>query len=159
MSIAKADLDAFLSELGFTSETPSAFGTSYSKLLPTNLAVTGYASVSGNPFAGTADPDTFEKVNLSLDHSGTTYRFLSLAALRSKVPAVLAKLEEISHTPNLLRCPKCKVRKVSLKEPATGQRWKPFLSCAGMMISGKGANKQVSCDGTSSRLPPLVVYK
>lgn len=69
------------------------------------------------------------------------------------------ELLRVSKNDDLLKCPKCKTRYVHAKEPMQGQRWKPFLSCDGMMVVGQGTKKHVECDGVSNKLPAVVVYK
>jgi hypothetical protein len=127
--------------------------------LGTGLSVSAYAALAGG-FFDRVKSDEITKVDFNLESKGTTYRCLSLAALQSKIAGIVAELTKISATPELLKCPQCKIRFVHTKEPlTTGKQFRPFLSCEGMRIVGKGNKKHALCDGTSTALPALVTYK
>ena len=94
---------------------------------------------------------------------GTVHRCLSEAALRSHLSGIIDSLRDLTSTPDKLRCPKCGVRWVHMKEPgATGRQWPPFLSCDGMQIVRKSVEgtriKEPACDGTRRDLPALIKY-
>jgi hypothetical protein len=119
-------------------------------------SVSAYCGYGGNLFD--IDRNVFTDVKIHLhDMVGTSYVCLTESALESKLPSIIATLKSNAATPDLLKCPKCKAFYVSPKTPPPGQKWKPFLSCKGMMITGK--NKTVMCDGISKALPAVVIYK
>lgn len=159
MTMPKAKVEPFLLSLGFALTHSSGYGDEYTKTLHGEWKVSAYASKEGNPFAGTVKDDSYEKVSFSLDGKGTSYRCLSVNALTAHGSGILAELLKVSNNVELLKCPKCKTRYVHVKEPAPYQKWKPFLSCDGMMITGKGAKKHTACDGTSKKIPAVVVFK
>jgi hypothetical protein len=159
MGMPKAKVAALLVGLGFTLKSSSGFGEEYSFPLATGWKVTAYASFEGNAFAGTAKPDEFDEVSFTVDSKGTKHKCLSVSALKANAKKIIAELLRLSQHEDLLRCPKCGVRYVHAKEPLPGQKWKPFLSCEGMMIVGRGANKHVACDGVSKKIPAVVEYR
>jgi hypothetical protein len=128
------------------------------KLAP-RWKISVFASKEGNPFAGTGKTDVYEEVSFSLESRGTKYRCLSVNSLKQNAAHIVQELRRLSENDELLKCPKCNVRYVHVKEPSVGQRWQPFLSCDGMTIVGKGDKKHVGCDGTSDRIPAVVVYR
>lgn len=158
MSMMHTEVQNVLTPLGFVLEGSSGFGHEYALLLNATWKITAYASLEGNPFAGAVDPNLVDEVSFTLDSKGTKYICSSLAALKKHVASIIKQLTYLSEHEDLLLCPKCKTRFVHAKMPLPGQKWKPFLSCDGMMISGRGANKGVECDGTSKKLPAVVRY-
>jgi hypothetical protein len=152
------DVESILSSFGFTKTDPSSFGIRYSRQLSTGLNATAYASLEGG-FLDTAKSDRVRKVDFTLDSKGTTYRCLSLVALQNNTARIVSELDRVSQTPDLLKCPECGTRYVHTKEPsAGGKQFKPFLSCEGMRIVGKGNKKHALCNGISKALPALVTY-
>lgn len=152
-----ADVDAVLLGQGFQKTNSSNFGEQYSRKLAGTLSASAYASVKG----GFWEPktDDVEKVDFSLESKGTVYRCLSSEALKNNISTIIFELEKVSQTPKFLKCPECGTRDVHMKEPTPGgKQFKPFLSCEGMMIVGKGRDKHVACKGVSTALPALVVY-
>lgn len=103
--------------------------------------------------------EEYEEVRFTLEGNGTTYKFRFVHALRGHAERIVERLHDVSRNPNLLQCPKCGIRFVHAKEPVAGQNWEPFLSCAGMMVEGKGKNRGITCDGVSKKLPTVVVYR
>lgn len=152
----KSEVEKHLSSFGFTN-SPSRLGDTYSLPLETGMQITAYASFVGSLFA--PSDDTYGELIITLESRGTRYKFRSLAGLQKHFPEVLNTLRTVSKTPDLLKCPKCGIRFVHAKEPTAGQKWKPFLSCDGMMIQGKGAKKRPACDGVSKKLPAVVAYR
>ncbi len=159
MAMSKGEVEPFLVSLGFALESSSGFGDGFTMTLSTGWKISAYAAKEGNPFAGTAKDDSYEEVSFTLDSKGTIHRCLSLGGLKKNAAGIVAELLRVSKNEDLLKCPKCKKRNVHAKEPTQGQKWKPFLSCDGMMIVGQGAKKHVECDGVSKKLPAVVVYK
>lgn len=158
MSMKHTEVQGVLTPLGFVLEGSSGFGHEYALPLGDTWKITAYGSLEGNAFAGTADPNIIKEVSFTLASKGTKYICTSLAALKKHVASIIKQLTYLSQHEDLLRCPKCKKRFVHVKMPLPGQKWKPFLSCDGMMISGRGTNKGVECDGTSKKLPAVVKY-
>ena len=153
------EVEPILTSHGFIQTETSNFGHQYKLQLGTGFAVSAYASLEGG-FFSTVKSDEVKKVSFSLESKGTTYRCLSLEALKAKIPSIAAELKKVSMTPELLKCPQCKTRYVHMKEPLTvGKKFEPFLSCEGMRIVGKGNKKHTLCDGVSTALPALVIYK
>jgi len=155
----KAELDTVLFGAGFVASSSSGFGHQYSLQLGNGWTISGYASIDGNAFDEVKpDPNKIRKIDFTLSSkgssAGTKYRCLSIGSLNTQVAQIVAALTKVSETPDLLRCPKCKVRFVHAKEPRAGEKWKAFLSCEGMMIE-KG--KRI-CDGKSDKLPALICF-
>jgi len=152
------DVESVLVSNGFTKTKSSSLGNRYSRQLNTGFTATAYASLARG-FFDTEKSDQLRKVDFTLDSKGTIHCCLSVAALKNKTIQILAQLEKVSQTPELLKCPKCGKRDVHTKEPLPGRKqFKPFLSCSGMMIERKGAKKDVICDGVSTALPALYVH-
>jgi hypothetical protein len=155
--MAKVDVDTVLLGLGFIAGSSSGLGHHYSLQLEDDWKISGYASVDGNLFDDVKpDPNNIKRIDFTLSSRGTTYRCLSIESLRAHIGHIVADLSRVFGTPDLLRCPKCRVRFVHTKEPRAGQKWKPFLSCEGMMI--REGRKDVICDGTSDKLPALICF-
>ncbi|MCK9389105.1 MAG: hypothetical protein M0Q22_12045 [Sulfuritalea sp.] len=159
MAMSKSEVEPFLLSLGFALEHSSGFGDEFAQTLSTGWKLNAYASKEGNPFSGTEKHDSYDEVSFTLDSKGTRHRCVSLSGLKKHAGAIIKELLRVSKNDDLLKCPKCKTRYVHAKEPTQGQRWKPFLSCDGMMVVGQGAKKHVGCDGVSQKLPAVVVYK
>jgi hypothetical protein len=159
MSMPKEETEPLLLSLGFTLESSSGVGDEYSMDLDARWKVTAFAAYKGNPFAGTATADTYERVDFSLDSKGTIHKCFSVKALQSNAVKILDELRRVSENEDLLKCPKCGTRYVHAKEPHPGDKWKPFLSCDGMMVVGRGREKHVACDGISKKLPAVVLYR
>lgn len=85
---------------------------------------------------------------------GTVHRFATEQSIVRDLAAVLNELAALAAAPELMKCPECGWRWVQLKEGRNG----PFLSCVGMVISGRGPNKAPTCRGTSSRIAALVPH-
>ena len=151
-------MESVLFATDFIADSSSGLGHQYYLQLGNGWRISAYAPLEGNAFAGNADPNKIRNVDFTLDSKGTKYRCLSLNALRSKIGSIVSELTTLSATPDLLRCPKCSTRYVYLKEPIGDQKWKPFLSCEGMVIVRKGKKKDVACDGTSKRIPALIRF-
>jgi DNA-directed RNA polymerase subunit RPC12/RpoP len=104
--------------------------------------------------------EVFERCDFFLktkdgEHYGTEYRVLSLEALQREVSSIVEKLSELARNEELLRCPECKTRRVTLKERNSDGR--PFLSCEGAsMLYGRGPNKGFLCRGSSRAIPARV---
>lgn len=153
------EVDPILLNAGFTKDESSSFGDHYSRPLRPGFSATAYASRAGK-FFSTEKSDTVEKVDFTLESRGTTHRCLSTSALQKHTSKIVAELDRVSETPDLLKCPQCNKRYVQTKEPRPGgKKFKPFLSCEGMRIVGKGNRKHPECDGTSDALPALVIYR
>lgn len=152
----KAEAEPFLRGLGFDLNSSTRLGDSYSRPLDTGMKVSAYASFVGNLF--NLSDHEYDEVVFTLESKGTSYKFRSLDSLRLHATEVLNTLHTVSKTPDLLKCPKCGIRYVHAKEPVAGQKWKPFLSCEGMVIERRGKTKGIVCDGTSTKLPAVVVY-
>ncbi len=155
----KAELDTALFGAGFVAGSSSGFGHHYSLQLGNGWTISGYASIDGNAFDEVKpDRNKIQKIDFKLSSkgssAGTTYRCLSIGSLNAQITQIVAALTTVSGTPDLLRCPKCKTRFVHTKEPPADKKWKPFLSCEGMMIN-KG---KAICDGTSDKLPALIRF-
>ena len=155
----KAELDTVLFGAGFGAGDSSGFGHHYSLQLGNGWTISGYASIDGNAFdevklGSKQNPENRLHTQLQRHSAGTTYRCLSIGSLNAQITQIVAALTNVSETPDLLRCPKCKTRFVHTKEPRADQKWKPFLSCEGMMIK-KG---KPICDGTSDKLPALIRF-
>jgi len=152
------DVESVLLSFGFTKTRPSNLGDTYSRQLSTGLTVTAFVPLAGG-FFDTKKSDQAKRVDFTLESRGTTHRCLSILSLSNNIAQIVAKLEEVSKTPELLKCPKCGTRDVHTKEPLPGRKqFKPFLSCSGMMIVRKGTKKDVICDGVSTALPALITY-
>lgn len=128
--------------------------------------------VDGSPFkirASWSKDGTVESVNFALELStqqriGTVHRVFSAIALTKALPTVLTHLERLAVSHDLLKCPECGLRYVHLKEPGPGKKqFRPFLSCSGMRVVRKSFEgqqyKDVNCRGTSTKIPPLVIYR
>jgi hypothetical protein len=88
---------------------------------------------------------------------GTHFRVTSTEVLRRELDAIIAKLTELAASETSLKCPLCKTRWVRLKEYSGGPKpFAPFLSCAGMTVVGRGAQKRIACKGVSNIIPALV---
>lgn len=154
-----SEVDSVLLNAGFTKTESSNFGDQYSRPLREGFAVTAYASRAGS-FFDTTKSDEVKKVDFTLESRGTTHRCLSIGGLQKNLSKIVAELDSVSKNPDLLKCPECKTRYVHMKEPLSNnpKKFKPFLSCEGMYIVGKGAKKHAACTGVSKALPALVNY-
>jgi len=153
-----SEVDSVLLNAGFTKKESAHFGDEYSRPLHPGFSITAYASRAGSFFDSTKS-DEVKKVDFTLESRGTTHRCLSLAGLQKHVGEIVAELDRVSQNPELLKCPECHKRYVHMKEPlGGGKKFKPFLSCEGMRIVGKGAKKHPECMGVSNALPALVTY-
>jgi hypothetical protein len=98
--------------------------------------------------------------NKRLGSIGTVHRVHNLSALKANLSTIVAELEQLATKPDLLKCPECGIRWVSLKEPRPGsKRFNPFLSCQGMQVERQGRDRDVACRGVSKRIPPLKPYR
>ena len=160
MPISKAEAESILTGSGFKMVHSWGLGESYSLPLPTKMTITASAGFVSKGFFEPADRENYRDVHFTLnDSTGTLHKCLSVAALRDNLQKIIAELSRVSKEPDLLKCPKCGIRNVHAKEPPPGAKWKPFLSCNGMMIVGKGNDKHPACDGVSHRLPAVVTYE
>ena len=145
---------------GFELGESSNFGDQYYYSFDNDWKVSAYCSFVGNPFAGNVNKEEYEDISISIaDMIGTNFECTSLPSLEANLPKILKRLKENSDNDEILKCPKCKTRYVQLKSPTRGQKWKPFLSCSGMIIKGRGTSKVVLCDGTSKKIPALIKLK
>lgn len=152
------EVEKILINHGFKKDHQSGFGESYKIDLGNNWKVSIYCSFVGNPFQGDVNKSQYEAVSASLhDSIGTRYKFTSCIALDKNIDGIVETLKEQSDNDEILKCEKCKIRYGHPKEPPPGKKWKPFLSCEGMIITGKGQNKHVICDGVSKKLPAVVI--
>ncbi|ABO24597.1 hypothetical protein Shew_2731 [Shewanella loihica PV-4] len=156
---SKESVQEILKAQGFTLDSTSGFGDAYKLDLGNGWQVSAYCSFEGNPFAGDVDKDTYEDIDVHLyDMIGTSHICTTDKKLEEKLPDIIRSLRANSDDDEILKCPKCKIRYVNPKTPSEGQKWKPFLSCSGMQIVGRGQNKGVLCDGISKKLPAVVKY-
>jgi hypothetical protein len=67
----------------------------------------------------------------------------------------MKEMQEVAAHPKRIHCPKCKVRMVRVQEPNAWltKKYRPFLSCDGMMINRSTRN--VSCDGILRTEPAI----
>lgn len=142
----------------FVLDKQSNLGHMFSRTVPNGWRIVAYGGHAGNIFLGTSDPSKIDELSITLDSKGTRHYCNSIASLKRNLPVIVRALTEVSETPELLKCPKCKTRYVHAKEPTAGQKWRPFLSCEGMMIVGSGKNKGVLCDGVSKALPAVIYH-
>lgn len=148
-----------LEKAGFVFENTSGFGDAYKLKLENKWNVSAYCSFVGNPLAGDVDKSNYKTVDLHLhDCIGTSHICHSIESLSQNLLSIIKTLTDNSNNEEILKCPKCNDRYVRPKTPVAGQTWKPFLSCSGMQIIGKGKNKGVICSGISSKLPAVVNY-
>lgn len=134
-------------------------GDAYKLQLENGWSISAYCSFVGNPFEGNVDKSNYDTVDLHLhDCIGTSHICHSCESLNQNILIIIKTLTDNSNNEEILKCPKCNERYVSPKTPVAGQKWKPFLSCSGMQITGKGQNKGVICNGTSNKLPAVVNY-
>jgi hypothetical protein len=91
---------------------------------------------------------------------GTVHRVESLPALHANATTIVEALEALAQDEDQLKCPKCGVRWVVLKEPSPAAltQFRPFLSCEGMHKVRSGKRGVILCNGVSRRIPPLVRY-
>jgi hypothetical protein len=144
---------------GFALDRTSGFGDSFKFELGNGWYISAYCSFQGNPFLGNANKEIYEDINIHLkDMIGTSHICTTEKALEENLPHIISTLKSNSDNEEILKCPKCKTRYVNPKTPGPGQKWKPFLSCNGMQIVGRGQNKGVMCDGVSKKLPAVVKY-
>ncbi|WP_261858194.1 hypothetical protein [Photobacterium sanguinicancri] len=147
-----------LTEFGFELKNTSGFGDDYRYELGNGWEVTAYCSFVGNPFANNVDHTKYEEVNIHLfDCIGTEYICKSVDSLKEKLAKVVETLKSNSDDDDILKCPECN-RYVGVKRPTRGQKWKPFLSCKGMIVQGRGKNKDVLCRGVSKKLRAEVIF-
>ena len=152
------EVDPILLNAGFTKDESSSFGDHYSRPLRPGFSATAYASRAGKFFLRKSQ--TLSKKSISLWNPGAQlFDAFPLQHCRNTL-ARLWRNDRVSETPDLLKCPQCNKRYVQTKEPRPGgKKFKPFLSCEGMRIVGKGNRKHPECDGTSDALPALVIYR
>lgn len=144
---------------GFTLDSTSGFGDAYKLNLGNGWQASAYCSFEGNPFSGNVNKETYEDIDIHLhDMIGTSHICTTEQALEENLPSIIKILKSNSDDDEILKCPKCKTRYVNPKTPTAGQKWKPFLSCSGMQIVGRGQHKGVMCDGVSKKLPAVVKY-
>lgn len=156
---SKESVQKIIEKKGFTLDSTSAFGDAYKLDLENGWHVSAYCSFEGNPFAGGVDKDTYEDIDVHLhDMIGTSHLCTNEEKLEENLPDIIKALRSNSNDDDILKCPKCKIRYVHPKTPTKGQKWKPFLSCSGMQIVGRGQNKGVVCDGVSRKLPAVINY-
>ena len=150
--LKKDQVVEILEKHGFELGNTSNFGDQYYLAFDNGWKVSAYCSFDGNPFAGAVNKEVYEDVTLCLaDMIGTNFECTSTDSLENNMVKILKRLNENSDDDEILKCPKCKTRYVQIKTPTRGQKWKPFLSCSGMIIKGLGANKGVLCDGKSKK--------
>ncbi|MBJ9304727.1 hypothetical protein I5504_01355 [Citrobacter koseri] len=143
---------------GFEIKNQSNIGDSYTFDLGNEWQVSVFCPFVGNVFEGNVDKLNYEALSASLfDSIGTKFKFKNVASLEANIKKVLRILKENSDDDDILKCEKCGVRYMQPKEPTFGKKWKPFLSCSGMIIKGTGKNKGILCDGTSKKLPAVVL--
>jgi len=143
---------------GFHLDNESNVGDSYKMDLDNEWKISAFCSFVGNVFENNIDKQSYEYIHVSLfDCIGTEYDFKNSVSLDKNIDQVVATLESHSNNDDILKCEKCNSRYVQPKKPHSGKKWKPFLSCSGMMIVGRGQSKGVICDGTSKKLPAVVV--
>ena len=143
---------------GFHLDNESNVGDGYKIDLGNEWKISAFCSFVGSFFENNIDKQSYEYIHVSLfDCIGTEYDFKSSVSLDKNIDQVVATLESHSNNDDILKCEKCNSRYVQPKKPHLGKKWKPFLSCSGMMIVGRGQSKGVICDGTSKKLPAVVV--
>lgn len=148
----KDEVHQILIEFGFELSNTSGFGDDYLYELKNGWQVTAYCSFVGNPFANNVDATKYEEINIHLFESiGTEYICKSVDSLKGKLAKVIEILKSNSDDDEILKCPDC-TRYVGVKRPTYGQKWKPFLSCKGMIVHGRGKDKDVFCRGVSKKL-------
>ncbi|WP_175773257.1 hypothetical protein [Paraburkholderia phenazinium] len=108
-----------------------------------------------HPDGGTIDETRYRFMHLSLNGHGTRHDFATVAALAKHLGAAMKEMQEVAAHPKRIRCPKCKVRMVRVQEPNawSAKKYRPFLSCDGMMINRSTRN--VSCDGILRTEPAI----
>lgn len=155
---SKQVVQNILEKHGFHLGNESNVGDSYKMNLDNEWEISAFCSFVGNISTNNVDKQSYEYIHVSLfDCIGTQYEFKNSASLEKNIDQVVATLERHSNNDNILKCEKCNTRYVQPKKPRQGQKWKPFLSCSGMMITGRGKSKGVICDGTSKKLSAVVV--
>jgi len=156
---SKKIVQGILIQQGFTLERTSGFGDAYRLDLGNGWQASAYCSFEGNPFAGNVNQEKYEAIKIHLhDMIGTSHICTTEQKLEENLSSIIKILKSNSDDDEILKCPKCKIRYVKPKIPTAGQRWKPFLSCSGMQIVGRGQHKDVMCDGVSKKLPAVVNY-
>ena len=154
MSWKLAAVDAVLTSHGFA----KGQSDQYSRQSSGQFKMTAWVWLEGG--FGEPKTDNVRRVDMSLDNKGTVYRCHSQAGLTTNISKIITKLDILSQTPDLLKCPECGTRYVHMKESlGGGKKFKPFLSCDGMTIVGKGRDKRAACRGVSTKIPALVEYK
>ena len=158
----KDEVANLLVSKGFVLEQ-SGLGDDYFIAIGTEWKIMAFCPFEGNPFLGNVDKNNYEEVNIHLNSkndemAGTNHICHTEQSLTDNIDIILAKLKNNSENEDMLKCPKCKIRYVHPKTPTSGQKWKPFLSCSGMMVIGKDKNKWVLCDGVSKKLPAVINY-
>lgn len=149
---ARETVKYILEKHGFRLDSESSVGDGYKLNLDNGWQVSAYCA-----FATNIDGKPYEYIHVSLfDCIGTQYDFKSASSLDTNIDRVVAVLKHHSDDDAILKCEKCRTRYVSPKIPPEGKKWKPFLSCKGMMIVGSGKKKDVMCAGTSRQLPAVV---
>ena len=155
---SKHEVQNVLEKHGFELSDASNMSDSYKLDLGNNWQISAFTPYVGNIFKNNLDKDSYEYIHVSLfDCIGTEYDFKSASSLDKNIERVVATLREQSDNDDILKCEKCDNLYVSPKKPSAGKKWKPFLSCKGMIIVGSGKNKGVRCDGTSKKIPAVVV--
>lgn len=158
--MTRAELAAILEQAGFAHQPGGAFealSTTFIRSAPANWFIGAHISWDGDA-ARHVDVGLMQYPTEST--IGTRHRFFSEGALAGELAVVLAQLETILQEQDLLKCPDCG-RWVVLKEPHAGaaRQFRPFLSCEGMRMVGRGPNKGPQCRGTSNRILALVEHR
>jgi hypothetical protein len=163
--VEKATVDKILRDAGFKKDKTSldlGLGTSFRGKRTRNWIVCAFARAASDGY-GRIDLGLRLYLDAGGKSYGTVHRFFAIGALESKLADALTQLKELAANEEFLKCEKCKIRLVSLKEPPLGKSWRPFLSCAGMVV-GRRREAGITfkfnpCDGTSRRIPPLLEYR
>jgi hypothetical protein len=93
---------------------------------------------------------------------GTRHRAFNHNALVANLGKIISDLTALAGNEALMKCPKCKTGWVHMKEPTimSTKSFRPFLSCDGMQIvRSRSKGKHVACDGTSTAIPALFIYR
>ena len=165
MAITDAHLQAELNAADFNVVvTTGIFPTVKAELVVSpDWRIIGYADGSA-PSWDSFDLGLARVGDTSEAHKGTVHRCFSDTAVSNSLLGIIASLRALAATPDKLRCPKCGLRWVHMKEPyaSSPKQWPPFLSCDGMQIAKKRMDgmqfKEAACKGTSKAIPALVKY-
>jgi hypothetical protein len=152
--MVKDEVTAILQRAGFThhpSDFMEGLGSTFTRPSLPGWIIGAYAS-----WRDPAHVDVGLKASSGGHTIGTCHRFHSAGVLQNGLHQVIANLEAMTAQPDIMKCPKCRSRWVVVKESSQGR---PFLSCEGMRVAGRGPNKNVLCRGTSDRIPPVLDYR